>query len=1547
MSVTNVGIKLTLDGAQQAEAGLRRVQGGMAALGNTAESVRGAMQQLAGAFAGVVSVRAFVQAADAVTTLQNQLKLATGSTQAATQAYGQLFEIAQRSRVSFTELGGTFATIARATESLGLSQQQLLGVTEAIGNAITVSGSSAAASQAALVQLGQGLAAGALRGEELNSILEQTPRLARALADGLGVSVGQLRKLGEEGKLTAEAVIAALQSQAGTLAREVQDSVVTVGQAFTQVQNSATVLVGEIDRVSGSSTTLAGALQAASDSLDNISRAFKDVNTQGQQVNVFADAIAVVFETVAVLGVNVAYVIKQIGVELGGLAAQAAAVARLDFSAAREIGRLMRDDAAAARREVDALSERILNQRRLSEQARQSLQGVDTRAEDARLARYAEQAEGVRKVGAAAADTKTKVKSLGDEFAAQREAAKAWADAYRDFARIAAGATAESLGLSQAQARLMEFLGSPAYANASEPMRQLALEQAYAAITAEQNADAQKEQTKALEAAAKAEFERIEALERNAASAEEQLQRLLDEERALVIAAERNITLAQAIEEVSIARLRERQAAMMAEGDRDAEVLAIQREIDARKKLAEAIGRKEARDAAADSAKEAAREWQRTAENIERSLTDALLRGFESGKDFARNLRDTVVNMFQTLVLRPVIQAIVAPVAGGLTSLFGLPGTANAATGEPGAFGMASSLKSIYDTVVGGFTALGNSVAFAAQDIGAWLVNNTTGVLNRLGGGLMSNSGLLGTGASYLGGIGAGIGVGRLLSGGYAISGSGNGVVNAGTAIGAFFGGPIGAAIGGAVGGLANSLFGRKLKDQGIEGTFGGDGFTGNSYKFYKGGLFRSDKTVRSALDPELDSALDQQFMALKTGALEMGQVLGASAQALNGFSKSVKISFKGLNPEQIQQKLNEEFGKLGDDMAQQVLRSAALAEMDGNILNPVIELIRKDLGVAESELEAAAQDLAIGGDGLFGAIGRSIGKFISNQKKAADEYIKQFAKDGETSSQTLSRLAGSLEIVNASFDTLGRTLLEASLKSADLASSLIEAFGSVEAYVSATNSYYQEFYSEAERLSTAQRQIDQTLKDLGITDVPKTKEEFRALVEAQDLTTEEGRKTYAALLLVAGAFADVTDAATKAAEEAAKQARATALDSLRQAIEREKRLLQLQADAASALADEVRGVFDVLTAAVRELRGEALTPIATAAQGQQTIREALVTVRAGGGLPDEDTISNAIVQARSGLGIENFGSLAEQRFEQLRLAGDLDELARYAGDQLTTAERQLLVAQQQMEALDETLVYWQDMIARTEAGIEVNRAGYESVTEAIQDLQEALKPGSTGRNGNVGTASPGISKNNVGNGIWLDGSDPNSTNDAYRRNISDLPDYQKTNWQYVSSIGQYVYIGPYSMAQEDDYRAARLIEAFYSPEADMRDTFDMLAGPQGAGSGRMLLDSLRGRVPDDILNSYEQEFLKDTPKLAVGTNYVPKDMLAFIHEGEAVVPKAYNPAAGAPQITTKRMESLIEGLTAEVQRLQMIVNDGNTYARRTAQAVNGQPEAPMLVVTA
>lgn len=1087
MSVTNVGIKLTLDGAQQAESGLRRVKDGMEGLGRTAQSVRGAMTQLAGVFAGVVSVQAFLQAADAVTTLQNQLKLATGSTQAATQAYGQLFEIAQRSRVSFTELGGTFATITRATESLGLSQQQLLRVTEAIGNAITVSGSSAASSQAALVQLSQGLASGTLRGEELNSVLEQTPRLARALADGLGVSIGQLRELGKEGKLTAEAVIAALQSQAGILAREVQDSVVTVGQAFTQVKNSATALVGEIDRVSGSSTTLAGALQAASTSLDNISRALKDASTQGQQVNVFADAIAVVFETVSVLGVNVAYVIKQIGTEIDGLAAQAAAVARLDFSGAREIGRLMREDAARARTEVDALSDRILNARRLAEQTRKSLEGVDTRAEDARLARFAQ--AGSRALSTLTNDTK-----------AAEKAAKDFAKSVGDGLKLYGDLTAQSTGLSGNFAEQWQTLAD-AYKAGKINLEQLTVAQAllieqqpFAKELAKEQAEALKQQAKAAEDLAKAEFERIEALERSAESAEGQLQRLLDEEKALAIAAEKNITLAQALEEVAIARLRERQAALMAEGDRDAEVLAIQKEIDARKQLAEAIGRKENREAAEQSAKDAAREWERAAENIERSLIDALLRGFESGKDFARNLRDTVINMFQSLVIRPVIQAVVAPIAGGLTGALGLPSNAMAASGAGGSLGLASGLKSVYDTIMGGFTGLGNSVAFAAQDIGAWLVQNTTGVLNQFGGTLMSNAGALGTAGSYLGGIGAGIGLGNMISGKYAAFGNANVSNVAGTAIGAILGGPIGAAIGGAIGGLVNRAFGRgpkEVQSSGLTGTFSTDGASVMNFSNWrrKGGWFRSDKsgTDYSPVSSDFDKFLDTSLKMITAATRGYAEVLGLNANKINGITQSINLNLQGLSQADQEKAIAGSLDGFGERLAQQLLR----------------EFVTVERQVSRG-----------------GFIGRIINGLFRRSNTVTETVWRpgEFVREGETASQALARLANSLATVNSVFDTLNVTLLQSSLRGADVASKLLDVFGGAEAFVQGTTAYFNAFYTDGERNAIAARQLAEALGRVGVQ-VPSTREAYRRLVEAQDLTTDSGRRTYASLIQLAGAF--------------------------------------------------------------------------------------------------------------------------------------------------------------------------------------------------------------------------------------------------------------------------------------------------------------------------------------------------------------------------------------------------------------------------------------------
>ena len=153
----------------------------------------------------------------------------------------------------------------------------------------------------------------------------------------------------------------------------------------------------------------------------------------------------------------------------------------------------------------------------------------------------------------------------------------------------------------------------------------------------------------------------------------------------------------------------------------------------------------DAQKASDDAAKKVTEEWKRSAEKIEDSLTDALMRGFESGKDFAKNLRDTVINMFKTMVLRPVISAIVNPVAGAVTGMMGLSGAANASTGGASMLGNVGSL----------FGAGGLSGSLAAG--AGWLTGATT-----LGGSLSAGASLIGTGTLAGGMSGAGMIVGAL-----------------------------------------------------------------------------------------------------------------------------------------------------------------------------------------------------------------------------------------------------------------------------------------------------------------------------------------------------------------------------------------------------------------------------------------------------------------------------------------------------------------------------------------------------------------------------------------------------------------------------------------------------------------------------------------------------------------------------------------------------------------------------------------------------------------
>ena len=338
----------------------------------------------------------------------------------------------------------------------------------------------------------------------------------------------------------------------------------------------------------------------------------------------------------------------------------------------------------------------------------------------------------------------------GDAFSAERDAAKDWAKAYEQFSAALATAENETADLTRAQGLLLQFLQSPGYLQMGEPARQLALQQAYAAISAEQLGAATKSAAQTADEASKSYGKWLAEISKSADSAGQQVERMELEARAtgLVVAGYRS--LAQAIQEVEISRLREQQAGML--GDESA-VLAIQREIDARQKLINLIGGKESRDAAEKSAKEAADEWKRASEKINDTLTDALMRGFESGKDFARNLRDTVVNMFKSMVLRPVISAIVNPVSQAITGSLGLSNLAQAGTAAAG--GVSGGLGGIGAAagLAGSVGAFGTAAGYGlSAAFGGTAMTALSGGASMIGAGSVASGAgmMLGAAAPYL-----------------------------------------------------------------------------------------------------------------------------------------------------------------------------------------------------------------------------------------------------------------------------------------------------------------------------------------------------------------------------------------------------------------------------------------------------------------------------------------------------------------------------------------------------------------------------------------------------------------------------------------------------------------------------------------------------------------------------------------------------------------------------------------------------------------------------
>lgn len=260
----------TTTGATNKVAALKQELMGLAYANPILSRLIGSLGMFAAMTGASIGLQQYIAISDQWKTIGGQIKNVSKSLQEADNAELELYNIASRTRQSYQSTAELYTSVSRNAAELGKDSGEILKFTEDVSNAMLLGGSSAQAQSAALVQLGQALGSGVLRGDELNSILEQAPRLAKAIAAGMDTSVGNLRALGAKGEITSQKLFEAIRKQSEKLKKELGNTPWTVEQAKTKVQNSLGMLFYTIEKKMGIGSKIAQGIAKVSEILEHI-----------------------------------------------------------------------------------------------------------------------------------------------------------------------------------------------------------------------------------------------------------------------------------------------------------------------------------------------------------------------------------------------------------------------------------------------------------------------------------------------------------------------------------------------------------------------------------------------------------------------------------------------------------------------------------------------------------------------------------------------------------------------------------------------------------------------------------------------------------------------------------------------------------------------------------------------------------------------------------------------------------------------------------------------------------------------------------------------------------------------------------------------------------------------------------------------------------------------------------------------------------------------------------------------------------------------------
>ena len=585
-------------------------------------------------------------------------------------------------------------------------------------------------------------------------------------------------------------------------------------------------------------------------------------------------------------------------------------------------------------------------------------------------------------------------------------------------------------------------------------------------------------------------------------------------------------------------------------------VAQLEREIEARKRNAAAMGNLEVLEKQKKASDDAAAAQVSFWKSIDDTAHATFVSILDGSKDTATRLKDTFKNIFFDWLYQQTIKKWIINIgtssSGGVGDIAtALGGGASAGGAGSSAIGLINAGKSIYEGFTTGFAGAGATLGGYVTTLGNLFGSSATSAFGA-GMGLTSSqaasaaaaynsAGMASTGSAISSGsaVGAGVGIfagaaggylgGNLISGQY---GSKN-TVAAGTAIGAAIGSivpvvgtALGALIGGLLGGVANRLFGmgeKKVQSTIIDGSLTATGATGNNVSTWtqKGGWFRSDKkgTDSTALSSEQSAAFSSTYKAILDVSKVLGDTIGADTSALSTRVQKLSIDLTGLATDS------------------------------------------DKLGAITKFFEGVADSIAV--------------ELVPN--------LTKFQKEGESLSVTMERIVSNYASLDTMLAAVGTSFGAVGAGSIAARESFIAVNGGLTALGSGLSYFQQNFLSEAEQLAPVQKQLTDALKAMGVAGLT-TNDQFKTYLLGLDKTTEAGATMFAQLLALAPAFNEITKATEAAAKAAADEAKAKAQ------AEAEIAAAQVKAaqEVAAALAATNKGYQDQIDVIIAARGGEA-----------------------------------------------------------------------------------------------------------------------------------------------------------------------------------------------------------------------------------------------------------------------------------------------------------------------------------------------------------------------